>query len=291
MPSRLAAAAPRIAALLLLTTLTACSIVRTIYNQAPNLSYWQLNRAVHFEDEQGDQIKRHLQGYFRWHRQVELPVYARLLDRAGREAQVSLSPELACERRAEFETAGRRAINQAVPWMAELMRSLQPEQVHHIEDFIEDLNEDFRDDFLQEDKAERDEAAGKFVVKWSEFFYGKLSPAQREALVRGVVTGPLTALDIYKEMQRTQGELMQIARRTVAERLPQPQVEQALRTVFLHIFEPPTEVRRQRLASWINAGCALASSTHNGTTAEQRNKVTARMNDWAADARILSMQR
>lgn len=283
--------ARRVAAVLLLTTLAACSIVRTIYNQAPNLLYWQLNRVFHLEDDQAEQVKRNLQGYFRWHRQVELPVYAHLLDRAGQEAQGPITPELACERRAEFEMVGRRSINQAVPWLAELIRSLKPEQIRNLDNFIQDFNEDFRDDFLQEDKADRDEAAGKFVVKWTEFFYGKFSPAQREALVRGVVTGPLSAKDIYSEMQRTQGELLQITRRAVAERWPQAQIEQALRTMFLHIFEPPTEARRKRLASWISAGCALGSATHNGTTAEQRDKVTTRMNDWAADVRILSMQR
>jgi hypothetical protein len=39
----------------MLLTLTACSVVRTIYNQAANLAYWQLNRAFHLEDEQADQ--------------------------------------------------------------------------------------------------------------------------------------------------------------------------------------------------------------------------------------------
>jgi hypothetical protein len=274
----------------MLLTLTACSVVRTIYNQAANLAYWQLNRAFHLEDEQADQVKRNLQAFFKWHRHTELLVYAQLLNRGAREAQGPISVELACERRAEFEKVGRRSIDHAVPMLAELLRSLKPEQIGHLEDFLKDFNEDFRDDFLQEDKAERDEAAGDFTVKWTEFFYGKFSKAQRAALVRGVVTGPLSAQDLYGEMQRVQGELLQIARRAVNEKLPQAQAEQALRTLFLHIFEPPTEARRVRLARWIEAGCQLASSTHNGTTKDQRDKVTERLTDWEKDVRILATQ-
>lgn len=276
-----------LAALLLVS---ACSIVRTIYNQAPNLAYWQLNRAFHLEDEQVDQVKHNLQVFFKWHRQVELPLYVPLLTRAAREAQGPITQELACERRAEFEKVGRRSIDKAVPMLAELLRSLKPEQIKNLQDFMDDFNEDYRDDFLQADKADRDEAFGKFALKWTEFFYGKFSKAQRAQFIQGVVTGPLSAQDIYNEMLRTQGEFMQIAQRAVAERPPQAQIEQALRTLFQQIFEPPTEARRQRLTTWINAGCALASSTHNGTTNEQRNKVTARLIDWAADARILSTQ-
>src|SRR5690606_33931893 len=180
---------------------------------------------------------------------------------------------------------------QAVPMLARMLRSLRPEQIGHLQEFMADFNEDFRDDFLQEDKADRDEAYGDFAVKWAEFFYGKFSKAQRAALARGVVTGPLTPYDAYNEIQRVQGEFVQIARLAVHERAPQVQVEQALRTMFLHIFEPPTPERRARLASWINAGCALAASTHAGTTQAQRDKVTARLTDWEKDVRILAAQR
>ena len=270
--------------------LSGCSVVRTIYNQAPNLAYWQLNRAFHLEDEQADQVKRNLQAFFRWHRQVELPVYAQLLNRAAREAQGPVSAELACERRAEFEKVGRRSIDRAVPMLAELLRSLQPGQIRHLEDFIEDFNEDYRDDFLQDDKEERDEAFGEFALKWTEFFYGRFSRPQREQFIRGVVTGPLSAQDLYGEMLRFEADIVQIAKRTVAERSSQAQVEQWLRTLFLHIFEPPTEARRQRLATWIHAGCALASSTHNGTTATQRNNVTEKLTNWEKDFRILATQ-
>lgn len=280
----------RLMACTLVLLLAACSVVRTVYNQAPNLAYWQLNRAFHLEDEQADQVKRNLRVFFQWHRQTELPVYARLLDRAAHEAQGAISPELACERRAEFEKVGRRAIDKAVPMLAELLRSLKPEQIKNVESFIDDFNEDFRDDFLDGDKAERDEAWGKFALKWTEFFYGRFSKEQRAALIQGVVTGPLSAQDVYTEMQRTQGEFLQIARRAVNEHASQPQIEQALRTLFQQIFEPPTEARRQRLARWINAGCMLASSTHNATTLAQRNKVSERLNDWESDVRILAAQ-
>lgn len=293
-PPRSTSAIQRTLAALLATLLLAlvgCSVVRTVYNQADNLTYWQLNRAFHLDDEQVEQVRRNLHAFFKWHRQVELPAYAPLLKRAAYEAQGPISAELACTRRAEFEKVARRSIDRGVPLLAELLRTLKPEQIGHLESFLADFNEDFRDDFLQEDKAEREEAFGDFAVKWTEFFYGDFSRTQRQQLVRGVVTGPMTAQDVYTEMLRVQGELLRIARRTVAEHPPQAQVEQSLRTMFLHIFEPPTEARRARLALWINAGCQLASSTHNGTTTEQRKEVAELLASWQSDVHILVAQR
>ncbi|MFT3856702.1 MAG: DUF6279 family lipoprotein [Aquabacterium sp.] len=283
----------RLAALLLASLLlfiAGCSIVRTIYNQAGNLIYWQVNRAFHLEDEQSDQLRRNLHGFFRWHRQAELPLYASLLQRGAREAQGSISPELVCERRAEFEKVGRRSLDHAIPMMAELLRSLQPYQLAHLKSFLDDFNEDFQDDFLQEDKADRDEAWGEFALKWAEFFYGRMSRAQRDQLIRGVVTGPFSAQDAYGELLRLEREITQIARKAQAERLSQAQVEQALRSVVQQTFEPGEEPRKSKLARWISAGCVLGSTVHNGTTQAQRDKVTERLTDWEKDVRILATQ-
>lgn len=280
----------KVLAFALVLTLAACSIVRTAYNQAPNLAYWQLNRAFHLDDGQADQVKQQLRVYFDWHRRNELPTYARLLNRAAQEAQGPISSELACERRAEFEKVMRRSIDHAVPMLAELLRTLKPEQVQHLAGFIEDRNEDFRSDFLDGDQSERDEAWGKFALKWSEFFYGTFSKPQRQAFVQAVITGPLSAQDVHAEMLRSQAAFMQITRKAASEHPPQAEIEQALRSMFLQIFEPPTEARRLRLSKWINAGCLLAANTHNSTTVAQRNNVSETMSSWESDVRILSAQ-
>ncbi len=271
--------------------LVACSVVRMAYNQAGNLAYWQLNRAYDLNDAQVVQVKEGLGTFFRWHRQAELPVYAQLLNRAAIEAQGNITPELACERRAEFELVGRRAIDQAVPFLAQLTRSLSPAQIKHLEAYFADSNDDFRDDYLQADQEDREEAAGKFVIKWTEFFYGRLSKAQREELAKAVAAQPMSAKDVDEERVRLQTEYLRIARRAVGERSSQGQTEEALRAMIQESFVPSAEPRRSKLAQWINAGCALTATTHNGTMPAQRNKVSDTLSSWEKDFRILVTQR
>ncbi|RZI79867.1 MAG: hypothetical protein EOP38_24190 [Rubrivivax sp.] len=271
--------------------LVACSVVRLAYNQAGNLAYWQLNRAFDLNPTQVTQVKDGLNEFFKWHRQAELPVYGQLLNRAAKEAQGSITPELACERRLEFERVGRRSMDHAVPFLAELVRSLSPAQIRHLQAFFDDSNEDFRDDYLPSDPEDRQEAAAKFVIKWTEFFYGRLSKAQREQLAKGVAEQPMTAQDVDDERVRVQQEFLQIARRVTGDKLTQAQTEQLLRAMIQQGFEPSTEPRRGKLASWISSGCALTAVTHNGTSAEQRNKVSETLTNWEKDLKILASDR
>ncbi len=276
--------------LLALLVLAGCSVVRTLYNQADNLIRWQLNRAFHLDDDQQDQVRRGLHVFFRWHRQHELPIYAQLLNRAGREAQGPISPDLACERRAEFEKVGLRSVDHLIPVLAELTRSLKPEQLEQYQSFMAKRMEDFREDYLQENKAERDEAFGDFALKWAEFFYGRLGRVQKERFLAGVLNGPFLAKDLHDELQRGQREYLAIALRAQAERMNQAQVEQALRALINESVHPITEPRKGKMARWISYGCGFASVTHNGTNQEQRDKVTDRMQAWERDALILAKQ-
>lgn len=278
------------ATLTLVLLVAACSVVRVVYNQAANLAYWQLNKAFDLNDAQVVQVKEGLNSFFKWHRQTELPVYAPLLQRAAVEAQSSLTPELACERRAEFETVGLRSADRVVPLLAQLLRTLSPAQIEHLAEYFEDSNEDFIDDYLQADREDRDEAAGEFVIKWTEFLYGRFSKAQREQLARDVAALPMSAQDVHDERVRLQKELLVIVRQAVSPQATQAQVEQALRTTIDQTVKPRQEPQRARLNQWIRAGCELAARTHNGTTAEQRNKVTATLNSWEKDVRILAKE-
>jgi hypothetical protein len=273
-----------------LLVLAGCSVVRTLYNQAGNIIYWQLNRAFYLNDEQEEQVRHGLYAFFRWHRQNELPVYAQLLNRAAREAQGPISPELACERRLEFEKVGLRSVDHLIPVLAELTRSLKPEQLKQFQAFMAKRNENFREDYLQDDKAERDEAFGDFALKWAEFFYGRLGRVQRERFLGGVLNGPFLAQDLSDEIQRGQREFLAIARRAQAEHLNQAQVEQALRALIEESVHPATEPRKSKMARWISYGCGFASVTHSGTNQEQRDKVTDRMLSWERDVLILSRQ-
>lgn len=276
--------------MMVVLALTACSVVRLAYNQADHLAYWQLNRAFDFNEEQSVQVKGAIRQWFQWHRRTQLPVYVPFLARAEKEALAPVSPALACERRTELEGWGRKAIDQAVPAMADLVLSLSPDQVKHLEKHQAKTNEDFRDDYLEDDAQDRNKAAAKFVFKVAEIFYGRLNESQRDHVQNEIAALHLNAQNVYEERQVYQREFVQLIRKLNAQKATPAQAQQALRELFQQFFDPPREPLRSQRLQWIAAGCKLTSSLHQQTTPEQKEKAAQRLRDWESDLRILNKQ-
>ncbi|RZL00539.1 MAG: hypothetical protein EOP36_15280 [Rubrivivax sp.] len=276
--------------IMIVLALTACSVVRVAYNQANLLVYWQLNKAFDFNDDQSAKVKGAIRQWFQWHRQTQLPIYSQFLTRAQKEALAPVSPALACERRTELEGWGRKALDQAVPAMAELVLSLTPEQIKHLEQYQAKTNEDFRDDYLQDDLEDRQAAAAKFVVKVAEVFYGRLDKAQRDHVKREIAAQPLNAQHVYEERLGYQREFVQLIRRLQGQNATPTQAQQGLRDLFQQFFDPPREPSRRQRQQWITLGCQFTSDLHQQTTPAQKEKAAQRLRDWEADLRILSKE-
>jgi hypothetical protein len=270
--------------------LTACSVVRVAYNQANHIVYWQLNKAFDFDDAQAVKVKAAIRQWFQWHRQTQLPVYTQFLVRAEKEALQPLSPALACERRTELEGWGRKALDQAVPPMADLLLSLSPAQIQHLEKYQDETNEDFRDDYLQDDLEDRQAAATKFVVTVAEIFYGRLDKAQREQVKREIAAQPLSAQQVYEERLVYQRDFVQLIRRLQTQQATPEQAQNALRALFQQFFDPPQEPLRGLRAQWIATGCKFTANLHQQTTAKQKENAAQRLRSWEVDLRILAQQ-
>jgi hypothetical protein len=279
----------RVAILLVLAVaLAACSVVRLAYNQADRIVYWQLNRAFDFNDDQSARMHRAIGQWFEWHRRTQLPLYAQFASRSEKEALGPVTPALVCERRAELEGWGRKALDQAVPALADLIVTLSPDQIKHLEKYQAKTNDDFRDDYLQDDAEDRDKAATKFVLKWAELFYGRLDKPVREHLQHDIGALPLSAREVYQERQVYQQAFVLTIRRLIDQHATPVQAQQALRDLFQQFFEPTQEPQRSQRVQWIAAGCRITASLHQQTTAEQRSRASERLRSWEADFRLLA---
>ena len=93
----------------LCVALGACSALRIGYSQAPDLSYWWLDRYVDFNSAQTPRVRDALQQWFAWHRRSQLPDYAALLARAQAELAADTTPARVCEWQGEVVKRARTA--------------------------------------------------------------------------------------------------------------------------------------------------------------------------------------
>ena len=163
-------------------------MVRLAYDQAPHLTYWWIDGYVDSQGDQTPRLREAIDRWFVWHARTQLPEYAALLARAQREVIAPITPAAMCAWAAEAERRIDLALEAAVPGAAELMLTLTPAQLQHIERRMAKGNDEIRADFLQADAAERRAASLKRVVERFERIYGRLDATQRERLAALLAT-------------------------------------------------------------------------------------------------------
>ena len=279
---------------LLLLTLGACSLVRLTYEQAPNLAYWWLDGYVDVSGEQSPKVRDAMERWFAWHRRTQLPEYVALLARAQREVTEPTTAAALCAWTGETEKQLDAALEGAVPAAAELMLTLTPEQLQHIERRFAKGNEETRADFLQADPTERKAAALKRTVERFENLYGRLGDAQRERLAGLLAKSSFDAERWLAERRLRQRELLQTlatvssAGRSGGDRAAAVQQAQAGARLLIErtTRSPRTDYRayQQRL---LQDNCALVATMHNAMSAAQRQSARAKLKGWEEDLRSL----
>jgi Family of unknown function (DUF6279) len=274
---------------LLAGLLAGCSAIRFGYNQAPDLLFWWLDGYADFDATQAPRVRDSLEQWFAWHRRTQLPDYANLLARAQAEVLADTTPDRACRWWAELRQRGDLAAEQALPYAAELIPTLKPAQIQHVERRYARINEEFRDNYLDKNPVQRQERALKRTVERAEFLYGTLDEPQRALVARLVAASPFDAEAWYAERMQRQQEALQLLRRLSSENAASRDSALAtLRAYGERMARSPRESYRRYQERLETYNCSFAASLHNATTSAQRQAAVAKLKGWEADFRALS---
>lgn len=284
-------------ALLLLAgiVVAGCSVLRLAYEQVPQLLYWRIDAFVDVSGEQTPPLREAIDRWFSWHRRTQLPDYMALLARAQREVVEPTTPAAVCAWADEGDRRLDLALDVAVPDAAELMLSLTPEQLLHIERRMAKGNRETRSNFLQPDRAERQAAALKRTAERFETLYGDLDDAQRERL------STLLARSSFdperwlaerrlrqREMLRTLATVSALGRGGGDGAAALQQAQAAARMLAARVTESPrADYRAYQQRVWED-NCALVATMHNAMHPAQRLAARAKLKGWEDDLRALA---
>lgn len=270
--------------------LAGCSAVRLGYNQGQTFAFWWLDGYFDFDAEQSTRAREALSDWFRWHRATQLPDYAGLLVQAQQQIQQDVTPAQVCRWSDDLRRRLDTAYLQGAPALADLLRTLTPEQVRHVEKRYQKADADFRNDFLQATRAAQLEAANKRTVSRAEMVYGQLNDAQRKLIADGIAASPFDAKRWLVERQARQREIVDTLRSLQAARADAARAEAALRVFAAHAVVSPRPAYRDYQQRLVDYNCALVARLHNSTTPEQRRHGVERLKGWEDDMRALAAQ-
>ena len=276
--------------LALMTVLSGCSAVRLTYDQGPLLAYWWLDNYADFSSDQAPRVKRALADWFSWHRATQLTDYAQGLAslRAMAANPVTITPAQACQVADSWQLRAEKAFAQAVPAVAEQLRSLTAEQVAHIERRQLDQQEELAAEYRQADPAERQKAALGRTTDRAESLYGPLDDAQRRLLAAGLAGSPFNPALWQAERRQRQADLLGQLRQWQQDKPDAATAQQAVRRLTADTTRSPRPDYAAYAARVKQANCALAAQLHNSSTAAQRQHAIDKLKGWEGDLRALA---
>jgi Family of unknown function (DUF6279) len=281
--------------LALVMLLSACSVLRIGYSQAPTFAYWYIDGYLDLNGEQSLKLRDGIDRWFEWHRRVEMPRYAALLVRAQREVmEPKLSTDQLCFWRDEAQRRLDAALEEATPAFATLMVSLAPEQIRHLERKMGKDGDELKQDFAQTDKAERTKVSFKRTLERYENLYGRLDDAQRAKLTQLLAASPFDADRWLAERERRNADLLALLTKVSAEgkgndgAAAQAQAQAAVRMIAERALRSPRPDYRAYQQRLTQENCALAAAMHNATTLAQRQYARSKLKSWEEDVRMIA---
>ena len=273
----------------LLGLASGCSALRIGYGTAPDLVYWWLDGYVDFNSSQAPRAREVIRQWFAWHRTTQLPDYAAQLARAQAEVLVDATAARACEWQAEVVKRAQVSFERIAPAAAELMLTVTPTQVRHLEQRYAKHNAGFRDDFLQPDPRKRAEKTLERAVDRAEMLYGRLDEAQRGRIAELLARSPFDPETWLAERRARQQETLQMLRRSASEGATREQALAALRAYVERMRQSPREGYRRYNERLAEFNCSFAAGLHNATTAAQRRVAAQRLAGWEGDLRAIAV--
>lgn len=269
--------------------LAGCSALRIGYANGDSFVYWWMNGYVNFSDEQKPWVQEEIAKFFAWHRQTQLPDYARVLAKAQQRIQ---QPVSAAEVHGDFALMRERAervFEHALPALTTLALSLTPQQIANIERKFASNNDKYRKEYLRSSPDELQQARFDKVMKQAEFWFGSFNAAQREAIRHASDARPLDYQLWLAERQRRQSELIRILNKVQAERPSREATAALLRGYMGGVLENFTYRENRQFFEASREGMAqLTAHIINNATPAQKMHATRRMQKLIEDGHALA---
>jgi hypothetical protein len=283
---------PTLCGLLLLLLLGACSSLRLAYNHGDTLMYWWLDSYVDLDSDQRPWVKQDIDGLFHWHRQTQLNDYAQVLQTAQRQLQGNVT---AADLQGDYDEVKKRTetlLLKALPELADLARSLKPEQIAQMEKKFAANNAEFRKKVMKGDREAQQKFRFEKSMEQFELWFGSFSSAQQSVIRRASDVRPLDNAIWLDERMRRQKMILAAVRKIQQDKLSKEATVELLRPLVQDTFErmeQPSE-RQAFFDAYNSSTIELVLTVIQNATPAQKAHAQQRMQGWIDDFHQLAAE-
>ncbi len=273
----------RLIGLVLVWSLSACSVLGLLYQQAPRWVGTWLNNQVQLSDAQRVWVEPALDEWLQWHRTQVLPLWVTTAQHWAQHAQRDWSADEVCAALDALRDQVKTTLDHSTPIWARLAVSLSPQQWRRLREQRAEAAQDFHDDFVAP-SSERvlDERLAR-SVKNAERLYGKLSPAQVAWLRGQLQASPWSPRDTWVQRQARDQAMLRLISQLQAQALNPKQAQTQVQAWLDAQWSPEDAAASAQQAAFWRHSCATIAGLHRQASPQQRLQLAQQLRDYAQD--------
>jgi hypothetical protein len=261
-----------------------CSTIRFTYNHGDDLLYWWMNTYLDLDSDQSTWVKKDIDNLFVWHRKTQLKDYAQLLANGQRQLAGTMT---AADLMADYKDIKARSellAYKALPELADLARSVRPEQIAQMEKKFAKNNDDFRRKFMRGDQEDQQKARFKKSMEQFELWFGRFSSDQ-EAVLRKASDARILDNNIWlDERMRRQKRIIALLRKVQQEKLSKDATVGELHKMIKELFDRfEAPERKAFFDTYTDQTIQMILTAVRIATPAQKAHAQKRMQGWIED--------
>ena len=276
---------------LLLVVMAGCSGLRLAYNNGDTVLYWWLNAYVDLDRDQKGWVRQDIDKLFDWHRKTQLKDYVEILRTGQKQLQGNVTQAELMMDYGEVKQRTQALLLKAAPELAELARSLKPEQVAQMEKKFKANNDDYRKKYLSGDKDKRQKLRYKKAMEQFELWFGSFS-SEQEALIRKASDArPLDNEIWLDERMRRQQNVLNLVKKVQQEKLGKDATVSLINGLIKDSFERLNHSERKPFFDAYESSTAqMVLTVIKVATPAQKAHAIKRMQGWIDDFTALASE-
>ncbi|MFL6707669.1 MAG: DUF6279 family lipoprotein, partial [Massilia sp.] len=253
--------------------------------------YWWLNNYLDLDSDQSGFVKRDIDNLFQWHRKTQLKDYVQLLQTGQRQLAGNIS---AADLHADYDEIRARTellAFKALPELAELARTVKPEQIAQMEKKFAKNNDDYRKKFMRGDMEDQQKARFKKSMEQFDLWFGHFSSEQEAILRKASDARPLNNDIWLDERMRRQKRIVAVLRKIQQEKLSKDATIAQLHGLVRELFDRLEAPERKTFYDTYEEGTIqmILTAVKIATPAQKAN-AQKRMQGWIEDFNVLASQ-
>ena len=276
---------------LMLVVVAGCSSLRLAYNNGDTVLYWWLNAYVDLDRDQKGWVREDIDKLFDWHRKTQLRDYVEILRKGQKQVQGNPTQADLMADYSEIKSRTQSLLLKAAPDLADLARSLKPEQVAQMEKKFKSNNDDYRKKFLTGDQEKRQQLRYKKSMEQFELWFGSFSSEQEAIIRKASDARPLDNEIWLDERSRRQRNVLALVQKVQNEKLGKEATVALINTLIKDSFDRLEHSDRKAFFdAFENSTAQMILTVIKIATPAQKAHAVKRMQGWIDDFNSLAAQ-